>query len=335
MRYGQRNLGGREVGDGSASVGVLIDARPRGEISPGLLGLLQGGLGVGRSARTSAEGPIRLRAFAVISVWACATAATRTLWSSARPAKESGVSLSAAGKPLSMAQVGVRSLDHSRLRILPPLGRGRRRPPRRGSILGPGSWPVQPELASTTIGEEVGSGHGGALGTVDGCGVPVSEPLDARLLPDQANLAPVPGAELQSAGVGVNRFDDGPLGGDEAAARAGSERDHLIAGPVGVAALADHLRARELAGRFHPVPRQLVELGHVRPSPRVQAGSVPGRDIGAPGVDRRLQGIAPLRFGMDAVLFEMKEIASVTSPSRSAARAVRSAGSCCRRFSFR
>ena len=32
---------------------------------------------------------------------------------------------------------------------------------------------------------------------------------------------------------------------------------------------------------------------------------MPGRDIGRPGVDRRLQGIAPVRLGMDAVLSEI------------------------------
>ena len=155
------------------------------------------------------------------------------------------------------------------------------------------------------------------------------------MLGAQAGLAAVVGPQHERTAGHVDGLDRGPLGGDQAAVRAGGQGDDAVAGPVGGPAGAGELRAGEPSRGLHPGPGAAVELGHVGPPPGVQARLMAGRHVGRPGVDGGLQGVVPGGDGVDAALLAYQETASATSPSRNASRAWRSPGSCWRRFSLR
>ena len=61
------------------------------------------------------------------------------------------------------------------------------------------------------------------------------------------SISAVARAEIDRSGGGINGSHHRPLGGDQSAARAGNEGDDIVAHPVGVAAGADELGARQAA----------------------------------------------------------------------------------------
>ena len=97
------------------------------------------------------------------------------------------------------------------------------------------------ELGSLPTGNEVGSAHRDALAAMDCCRIPMSETLGACLLSGEPDISAVPRPEISRSGARMHGLDHGPLGGDEAAARARGECDDLVAGPICGARRADEL----------------------------------------------------------------------------------------------
>ena len=159
----------------------------------------------------------------------------------------------APGSPMSIAQVGRLSLDQSRPRSS-GLGEVVADRPDVGGLPGPAHGHVG-QLTTTAVGEEVGPGRGGALGSVDGGGIAVAEAVSTGVF--SARLTRRPSAVRRASVLwDVDGFDGGPLGGDERAVPARGQGDDLVTGPVGV------LRGQTSSG---PVSRPLV--GHPVPGP--------------------------------------------------------------------
>ena len=115
-------LGLGKVGDGATGFCVLIDA-PAALRSALARSARRRAVRASASAGARSAGLMLRMASAVILVSASTRAAIRTLSSSASLATSSRVSASWSGSPVSMAQVGVRSVDQSRLRSSAPWAR--------------------------------------------------------------------------------------------------------------------------------------------------------------------------------------------------------------------
>ena len=142
------------------------------------------------------------------------------------------------GRAISMAQVGRAPARPVPAQIIDGLGRVVGDGPDVGGLSGPAHGHVG-QLSAAAVGEEVRPATVVALGAMNGCGVPVAEPVGGGFLPVRRTCRP---SSVRSTSVpaGGRRRRRWPAGGDQAAVGPGGEGDDPVAGPVGPPARADH-----------------------------------------------------------------------------------------------
>jgi hypothetical protein len=91
-------------------------------------------------------------------------------------------------------------------------------------------------LSASTIDEEVGGVEGGALDSMNRCGVPEGELVRSDLVGPESVRATVVHPHCETDGVGVDGDDLSPLGGDQLASGGRGEGDDAIPGLVGIGA---------------------------------------------------------------------------------------------------
>ena len=181
------------------------------------------------------------------------TTATWRTWLSTDGEAAAGWWCGWTGCPVSMAQVGLRRMVQSRRRSSTAWAGSSATVQMWVDCAGSAHGHIG-QLSAAAVGEEMGPADRGALRAVNRCRVPVPEPLGAGLLAGQTDEPAVVGAQHQTPPAGVDGFDGGPLGGDQAAVRAGGQGDDPVAGPVGQAAGADHFGARQPPGGRPSIP---------------------------------------------------------------------------------
>lgn len=104
-----------------------------------------------------------------------------------------------------------------------------------GCVPGPAHGHVG-EFSAAAVFVAVGGVHGGALGAVDGDGVPEGQPVSGRLFGGEGLETAVVHAGREGVQAGVDLEDPAPFAGDQLAVGAGGEGDDAVPGGVAAAA---------------------------------------------------------------------------------------------------